>query len=199
MFRSTIVVCVASAAVLTGCTDSPSPTPSVTTSSAEPSITASPSPTATATSATPSPSATSAWAAPAEWTPIDAADAGVDASTVKEVLGAWQLPDGGLASVVIVKNASATTDPDDYFAHEFSDFVGDDAFKVVYDPETTDAGEPAVVVTVTPTEDGGGDAQQFIAVLRPQSVTWASLSDDPSRIAESAAQLWALMRALPAT
>jgi hypothetical protein len=135
---------------------------------------------------------------PADWNPIDPSEAGVDASSVTAVLGAWELPDGAVASVIVVPNDAGTTDPTAYYKATLADYANADDLKVTQKSRKTDAGEPALVVTATPTEDQGGDAQQFIIVLRPDEVTWATVSNSPGALTDSAGEMWELMRTLPA-
>ncbi|MCR6712407.1 MAG: hypothetical protein NVV57_06795 [Demequina sp.] len=203
MLRKTIAVTIVSAALLTGCHSSPEPTPSAseTATQQSPSASATPTPTAVETpAASPSPSVTPTpqWTVPADWTPIDPSEAGVDPTSVTAVLGAWQLDDGAVASVIVIPNDAGTTDPAKYFKATLADFANADDLKVTQKARKTDAGEPALVVTATPTEDNGGDAQQFIIVLRNDEVTWATVSDSPGALADSAGEMWELMRTLPA-
>ena len=199
-----IAISVVSAALLAGCHSSPQPTTSVTPTGSAPSPSASATPTHTAVvTPTPSPSASASpapeWTVPATWTPIDPSEAGVDSSSVTAVLGAWQLDNGAIASVIVVPNAAGTTDPEKYFKAQLAEFASANDLKVTHKARKTDSGEPALVVTATPTEDQGGDAQQFILVLRPDEVTWGTVSDSPGALADSAGELWELMRTLPAS
>ena len=191
----TVALCVALAAALAGCHSTPpttdSPTPHVT-----PSPTSTPSVTSTTPSASPTP--TEPWAAPADWQPISPESAGVDISTALDVWGAWELPNGALASIVEVPNDAHTTDPNAYFDATFADYAAIEDFTVEHEARNTDSGEPAVVVTVTPSEEVGGDSQQFIVVLRADSAVLATVSAAPDAIATSASMLWAVMRAVPA-
>lgn|GEM_PF-1769011 len=200
MLRQTIVVSLAAAVVLSGCTGSPEPTTSKTPTQppASSSPTAEPTPHSTPTPSQ-SPSAPMDWAAPADWKQIDISEAGIDADSVTSVVGAWQLSDGAIASIVVVGNDAGTTDPGDFFDATFKDFADADDLKVTHASRTTDAGEPALVVTAVPKEDQSGDAQQFILVLRPDSVAWATLSDTADGIIDSSGELWELMRTFPAS
>lgn len=190
-------VAVAAIVLLAGCTDTPEPTEST----SPPATSSSPIATSSAPEpASPSPSPTQAapWAAPADWNAIPPEDAGVDADSVNEVIGAWRLPGGAVASIVTVKNSANTTDPAAYYKATFGDFETSEDVHVTHEARATDAGEPVLLVTAVPDDSIGGDAQQFVVVLGPSSVTWATISDSPESIADSGDDLWELLRRLPA-
>jgi hypothetical protein len=193
-----LFVAVAAIAVLAGCTNNaPPPSPSASPTQSE--QTAAPSATPTE-SPTPSPSAepTPEWAIPSDWTEIDPKDAGVDSSTVEAVIGAWELPNGATASIVTVANESGTTNPDDLYNEWFADLSAGEDFEVQHDTVTTDAGEPVLTVRVTPVVETDGDPQDFILVLRPDTITWAKVADSNGGIDQSGDALWELMRLYPA-
>lgn len=194
---------VAASLVLSGCTGEATPTSSATATatSPEPAPSQTSMPTPTQPTAVPTPSATPAaeWSVPADWKAIPTDEAGIDTSTVKSVVGAWQLPGGGIASIVVVVNDAATTDPKAYYKATFADFASSEDLTVVNEAGTTNNGQPVVIVTATPAGDSAGDAQKFIVALGEDSVTWASLSDSAANIADSGTQLWELMKTLPSS
>lgn len=133
---------------------------------------------------------------PSNWEYVDPSEAGIVESSADEVIGAWKLENGDVASIVVVPNTTGTTDPDEYYSMYFGDSDESGDQSITHEARTTDAGVPTSVVTIAPAGGLGGDAQVFIFVIEDDVVTSGIISTSPETITAADTALWDVMRVL---
>jgi len=97
-------------------------------------------------------------------------DAAAADPNVTAVVGVWTDPAGADISVVETANASGNVDAEVYFQDSFGTLGPGDGVEVTHSVTTTDAGQPLLLVGITPAGGLGGDAEAMFYVLTPTSI-----------------------------